>query len=146
MPETVVTRRCNICNENKPLDEFVRDKSKKFGRGYRCFSCNRTQCNAAYIPKKKKWNRNWKRPTSDKVSARMAIQYAVRVGKITKETNCFYCGSTERVQAHHHLGYEKEHRLDVLWLCNKCHAFIHRKPLEILDRMPSPLWDLLRKV
>ena len=32
------------------------------------------------------------------------------------------------IQAHHHNGYEREHWLDVVWLCRACHNDTHRSP------------------
>lgn len=80
-----------------------------------------------------------------KLKAKNAISYAIRRDKLIRPKTCEICNLYGKIEAHHYLGYAKEHWLDVQWLCKKCHAFIHRKPLEILGRMPSPLWDLLRK-
>jgi hypothetical protein len=39
---------------------------------------------------------------------------------------CFICGNLD-VSAHHYLGYDKEHALDVLWLCPKHHWEAEKK-------------------
>ena len=54
--------------------------------------------------------------------ARSAVFRAVANGKLQKKPcevgiNCF-----GRIEAHHYLGYEKKHWLDVKWLCSKHHA------------------------
>jgi transposase-like protein len=41
MKPEITTHRCCICGERKPLDQFLRDHTKKSGRGYRCYDCNR---------------------------------------------------------------------------------------------------------
>lgn len=55
--------------------------------------------------------------------ARRAVANAVRSGKLAK-TPCEMCGiDDERVlEAHHHLGYDQAHQLDVQWLCVRCHV------------------------
>lgn len=58
-----------------------------------------------------------------KISAR--VYYAVKKGKIEKKT-CEKCGDP-KVHAHHYLGYEPEHWLDVKWYCPKHHQEQHRK-------------------
>ena len=55
----------------------------------------------------------------EKHSARKAVSHAVKVGKL-KRGPCQECGATP-AQGHHHNGYSKPHRLDVVWLCAKCH-------------------------
>ena len=61
-----------------------------------------------------------------KKKAHNAVMVAVRDGKLNPEP-CFMCW-VYPAQAHHHLGYTEEHKLDVQWLCKKCHAQIHREP------------------
>lgn len=53
----------------------------------------------------------------DRYRARTAVGNAVRDGRLVKEP-CALCGSTERVEGHHH-DYAKP--LDVTWECFKCH-------------------------
>lgn len=55
----------------------------------------------------------------DKALARHYVSQNVRRGKLFKEP-CKVCGEL-KVQAHHYLGYEREHWLDVAWLCKQHH-------------------------
>lgn len=66
---------------------------------------------------KKFWENN-----PDKLKAGNAIRSAVRKGKIPKVTtlNCFHCPN-QATNYHHHKGYSKENRFDVIPLCSKCH-------------------------
>lgn len=56
--------------------------------------------------------------------ARRAVHNAVRRGALTKKP-CLRCGFDEDarlIEAHHYRGYDREHWLDVQWLCSRCHA------------------------
>lgn len=57
-----------------------------------------------------------------KWAARRAVSNAVRDGKLTRGTECFFCGKGDKLQAHHH-DYSKP--LDVFWLCPPCHGKLH---------------------
>jgi len=57
--------------------------------------------------------------------ARIKVTTALALGKLIKASFCSQCGSSENVQAHHHLGYSARHALDVIWLCHKCHVKQH---------------------
>jgi hypothetical protein len=54
--------------------------------------------------------------------AMQAVRYAVKTGRLVKPGHCQTPGCVRAdVQAHHHKGYSREHRLDVVWLCHKHH-------------------------
>lgn len=57
--------------------------------------------------------------------ARWSVGSAMKQGKL-KKLPCCDCGSVDRISAHHHNGYEKDHWLDVVWLCSECHGKRHR--------------------
>lgn len=54
------------------------------------------------------------------------VTLAGEAGKIIKPTACSRCGSGGRIEGHHHNGYDKEHYLDVVWLCHPCHKLVER--------------------
>lgn len=62
----------------------------------------------------------------NKVNAWMAVRWAMEFGLLTRPDACERCGSTKKLHAHHHLGYERDHWLDVQWLCSPCHRVTHR--------------------
>lgn len=62
----------------------------------------------------------------EKHSARRAVSYALESGKLIKPNKCSTCHSKDRIEAHHHKGYSKEHRLSIIWLCDLCHTLIHK--------------------
>ncbi len=62
-----------------------------------------------------------------KVKARLAVRNAVYRGKI-KRLPCEVCRD-ENSQAHHFMGYEKEHWFDVKWLCRIHHVEEDKKQI-----------------
>lgn len=57
----------------------------------------------------------------EKSKARDAIRRAIKRGRMVRPLECSKCGSGGNIQAHHWKGYAKEFRLDVQWLCPRCH-------------------------
>lgn len=58
-----------------------------------------------------------------RLAARQAVAEAVRKGLIPRQP-CADCGEP-KTDAHHHLGYDPGHWLDVVWLCRADHAKAH---------------------
>lgn len=49
MPEVAYAlKRCSICNAEKPLDQFAKDKSRRDGRMIRCLDCDNARCKRYY--------------------------------------------------------------------------------------------------
>lgn len=68
----------------------------------------------------------------DKATAKKFVDRAIKAGKLFPETACESCGELEQfgeirtLRAHHHAGYAPENRLNVTWLCEKCHKAAHK--------------------
>jgi hypothetical protein len=60
-------------------------------------------------------------------SAKNAVKYAIKTGKLFKEA-CFICGEEKSVA--HHSSYARDMRLVVTWLCTQHHNEIHN-PVEV---------------
>jgi hypothetical protein len=60
-------------------------------------------------------------------SAKNAVKYALKTGKLTKEP-CFVCGLKNAMA--HHSSYARDMRLTVTWLCATHHNEIHN-PVEV---------------
>lgn len=60
----------------------------------------------------------------EKIKARAAVRRALTKGTLEKKP-CLTCSSS-KTQAHHHKGYDKQHRLTVKWYCDYHHKLIHR--------------------
>lgn len=65
--------------------------------------------------------RQYRQRNPDKRRARDAVRQAVKRGRLERPAVCSACRATCRAEAHHHLGYAREHRLDVQWFCKPCH-------------------------
>ena len=86
--------------------------------------------------------RLWQIKNRDKHYAQLSVGKAVVAGIITPAAACEDCGTPPPLQAHHHLGYAKEHRLHVRWLCQECHTTAHvidRTLQAALSPMPTPV-------
>jgi len=59
----------------------------------------------------------------EKRNAHATVYRATRAGRLVPAP-C-HCGSA-KTEAHHFLGYAKEHQLDVQWLCRTHHREAHR--------------------
>ncbi len=58
----------------------------------------------------------------EKRRARSAVANGIRDGKLQRGTECFFCGSSDKLHAHHH---DYSRPLDVFWLCPACHGKLH---------------------
>lgn len=58
------------------------------------------------------------------IAAKEAVARAVAHGDLVRPSTCSRCGKERRIYAHHH-SYAPEDRLDVKWVCQKCHRAIH---------------------
>lgn len=62
-----------------------------------------------------------------KTRARTAVRDALDSGSLVRGPCAFASDACEgRIEAHHHKGYDREHWLDVVWLCIRHHGHAHR--------------------
>lgn len=130
-------KECFKCHTTKPLSEFYRHPMMADGHLGKCKECNKKDVQENYAKRRKQYSdydarrrqnperkadqaaslkrHNERHP--DRAAARIAVQNAVKSGRL-KKTPCVRCGTTVRVQGHHH-DYSKP--LDVTWECFKCH-------------------------
>ncbi len=64
--------------------------------------------------------------STEKLKARIAVNHAIRDGKLTRPSVCESCFNERFTEAHHE-DYSKP--LNVEWLCKECHTNLHRKVL-----------------
>lgn len=137
----VEEKECTQCNRALPLTKFHRQLGEK--RASACAECrskydkvyyrenrkrvlsrqkqwikdNRDACNERWSKYRKKL---WKtKEGRNRLSAGNAVYQAIKSGRL-KRMPCEVCGESKS-EAHHHNGYDKEHWLDVQWLCRKHH-------------------------
>jgi hypothetical protein len=147
--------RCGRCGEFKPYSDFYKNKRGVLGITYSCKKChnatsiatrdkerardaNREYARRARLKNPERFREVWRgRPhrRGKKESARVALNIAVRDGKIIKPDTCSECGCFGRITAHHN-NYDLP--LSVEWLCYECHGKRHRKEqlvygLEVLE-------------
>lgn len=66
-----------------------------------------------------------------KAKARRAVRTAVEAGRLIRPERCslffpLYPICKGQIEGHHHLGYDREHWLDVQWLCAEHHIMLDR--------------------
>jgi len=148
-------KRCFKCKHTKNLDLFYKSKRNRDGLQDACKECcsnygkiwhkknkptrNKRAREIYYEDPGRACRRTKKWASKNKDRTRLAakrymkknpelsriyaaVHYNVKAGKL-KKTNCQLCGNS-KVQAHHE-DYSKP--LKVIWLCRKCHKFIHRR-------------------
>ncbi len=137
-------RYCSQCGQEKSLDEFDINKTKPFGRAYRCKECRRKYDREHPRNERSKDSRRkaqvakWHQSEHGKAMSRLSrarrfaankekykakemIERLVNKG-IIKRQPCATCGS-DNGQGHHP-DYSKP--LEVVWLCQKHHSQIHQ--------------------
>jgi hypothetical protein len=67
--------------------------------------------------------------------AHRAVYRAVKDGKLARPETCQVCGRVARVEAHHPNGYDKEHYLDVIFACRKCHDMLDHGFIILLPQL-----------
>ena len=143
-----------MCNIEKPLSEFYRNRTKPLGRSYYCKSCddekkrqkgpctqrwrkwaerNREHVNAyarEYQRRRRKERPDvyreyaQKRYRDPRERARWELRNAVKAGRITKPDHCEECGQIGRLHGHHE---DYARPLEVVWLCPECHRNKHKQ-------------------
>jgi len=68
--------------------------------------------------------KRYKEKYPEKHHARIALNNALRDGRIIRPTKCSKCRLTAKLEAHH---TDYSNPLDVQWLCNACHVDTRRK-------------------
>lgn len=103
---------CSMCCQNKSYRINHKVELSIKGKQYR----------ANNKEKIKEWESTNKEKNINKYQARHAVYGALRYGKITKPSICELCNKESKsIEAHHYMGYEKEHWLDIVWVCKECH-------------------------
>jgi len=119
--KTVAEKWCTGCKAWHPRSDFPRDRHRGDGLRARCLAADRGKPRTVRDPAK--------------VAARVAVQHAVRFGRLPHPgsvpcTDCGHTGDDRRHEYDHHHGYDVEHHLDVEPVCTTCHADRERGRLD----------------
>ncbi len=153
------TKSCTECGVDKPLSEFRRKRTGKYGRQSSCKPCSNAKLDvwrAKAREQRLAYNReyyatargrevisNYQARKPAKKVAQLALQRAIERGLIVRPERCEDCNGTNRVEGHHN-DYAKP--LEVRWLCRICHKAWHRKHGEAANAdMPATLNMGIRK-
>lgn len=138
-------KTCFKCGKALPLDDFYRHSRMKDGRLNKCIACTKSDVHThrlLNISRIRKYDNDraslphrvearvrmaadWRRRNPDGRKAHIAVQNAVRAGRLLK-LPCEVCGA-EKSEAHHpHYGAP----LLVTWLCRAHHMQIHHQAEE----------------
>lgn len=139
-----VIKTCPTCKMEQPIENFAWRNKERGTRRSHCRECCRMMYRKYYHDdggknvhrknyvrnreSKIAYMKNYVRKTPEqrpynplKGTAHIAVYRALKNGRMIRPEACESCGGVGKTEAHHHNGYEKEHRLDVVWLCRKCH-------------------------
>jgi hypothetical protein len=71
--------------------------------------------------------KRFRKRNPEKIKAVQFVDDRIYAGKLERGTVCSNCQATGvKIEAHHWAGYEREHWLDIVWLCFPCHKATHR--------------------
>jgi hypothetical protein len=119
-----MTKKCSLCKQVLPLNEFGFNRSTLDGRMGWCRMCVKVKRSTPeYKEKSRERTARYAEKNKSKVKSRLAIKHAIEAGKLQRKP-CEICGSSENIQAHHE-DYSKP--FDVIWLCLEHHNWIHCK-------------------
>ena len=135
-------KTCSKCHQEKELSEFHKAKTCRDNHRPDCKVC-RAIYNKKYsqtergkiariryrqTEKGKAYNKRYYLRYPERCKAKSAVQYAIKIGKLSRPNilQCSY-GKHQAQQYHHHKGYAPKYWLNVIPACRKCHRKIHKR-------------------
>ena len=125
---------CPHCEAVLSIDAFGLDRTRNDGLSGWCRACRaggeRHRRSADIEASRGACRAQYRRdPRIHK--AHVALNRAIRAGRITKPRRCPACNRERKIEAHHHRGYDRQHWLDVVWRCRQCHTLEHKRPANV---------------
>lgn len=147
-------KKCTQCHVVRTEQDYHRHKGFPTGRRATCKVCVQAETKRYYEANREKHNkvcRKWQVNNKEKVKgytiayrerrievakrwvannplkkkAQRLVNDRLKAGKISKGSNCQLCGCDDKALDAHHGDYGKP--LEVVWVCKKCHSWIHSK-------------------
>lgn len=115
-------KKCSKCKETKKKNYFGINSKSKDGLKHWCKDCWNSY-NREYKKRTNKDLLTRRRLKTYKDKASHILRYQISKGKIKRPSNCSKCNK-ECFPHGHHDDYDKP--LDVIWLCQSCHRFLHK--------------------
>ena len=130
------TRICCECGQEKLLEDFPRNRTKKLGHGYCCKKCWRMydkdkSKKPQEIARVRRWHQSERGKMmdkrrrllrKDKIRVKNMLNYLIERGIIQRRP-CEVCG--DKNGQGHHPDYSKP--LEVIWLCQNHHSAEHKR-------------------
>lgn len=131
-------RKCGEVGECKECTKVrVKDNRNRRIQYYREYDAARYQSDPSVRRRHRRYSKTpegrmalqrsrekWLRENPKKRAAQVAVNNAVRDGRLKKPCTCSACGDGGRIEGHHE-DYSKP--LVVKWLCRSCHVARHRE-------------------
>lgn len=122
----MLTKICPMCNKEKELSEFPKDKNRSNGISSHCKQCKnewkRSNATRLYLNVKETRKQNVEYQRKAKVWR--TTNNAVRSGKLVRPSICSICLEEKEIEAHHE-DYSKP--LEIIWCCKDCHVELDRQ-------------------
>lgn len=119
---------CNQCRQHLPAEHFGRDPTKRDAVAAYCTSCRRRRAAGGRTDMARFRRRVRYRLGAVAARAHAAVARAVAAGRLVRPEACSACGRRGLLlDSHHYLGYQRQHWLDVVWLCRSCHMRLGTK-------------------
>lgn len=123
---------CPRCEDYIPVERFAKNNSVSDGLQSYCKQCKRECLREWRADNNEEYNtyqREYFAINPDKYRQQVLakrLNNAIRDGKITRPNYCSICYSTDQIEGHHP-SYDDGNELNVMWLCRRCHADLHRQ-------------------
>lgn len=140
--------KCYMCEQFKTVEEYPKDKTKKFWIGSRCIECDhkhRTDWRETHKEEEKMRKKEYRKLHPEVIKKRrnkMKNAYWINVKSFHNKTEeyiqknnlrpelCSICNRKENIEFHHISYDNKDERKKWIFVCKKCHKSIHNWKLD----------------
>lgn len=116
-------KRAKACEYTKAWRRRNTERAREVGRASYAKNHNDWKPQPNFV--KAARMREYRRINLQKMRAYEAVKRAVKSGKMVRPKICTSCHIACKPVAHHYAGYDLGNRLNVRWLCLRCHMSEH---------------------